>query len=589
MDEEKKSVHRRFIEFLMGYDFRVKDGNLVNWAGSHWASLPLPEKEAPTLSAFRTMDDFVRNCRSSKRLAIEWLWSLGSTEASKRDSFAGDLADKILASALMKLPPAPKPSKNPIIPCLNGWLEVLPATGASASGGSRPRLAVRQPDKEIGVFHVLDVVLPPGISVYEPQPVPLESEFSQFIRAVQPDPIQRQAVQEFCGYVLTANDSATEQKHQFWMGSDDGRNGKGTMLDLLMGFLSKDAWTAYNLAKIDDKFANAALAGKALVIVDETPKAIKSPGQLKSMLGEGVIVMERKFKDPESIQLRSRWIFLSNHWPKATEGDRALWNRFQFIEWPVEISETKKKAGLAASLLQNEKGILFDFFMAGILSYLERGRLMDLASSNAIRKAVVLSGDPVAEWLEESGAFLSLTTTAPKDEIYEDFFERARRQGHPTPLGATGFWPRIKALLKKNGDPSQQNLLEPPRSGRGGDRRQRSNLILPKHSPDEARIRDGEAPEPCPFAPAPAAPGEAEKAALQRWKEANPQGAEGSYRPEWDALLPHAKALFREAVAEGVGRAEIAARMAAKIRLLGGCPPAEMEAARHGFVETLLD
>ncbi len=579
-----KSIHRLFIEFLSTFDFRAKDGHLARWSENHW-SLLSNESEGEFLALGESVEAFARRCSSGIRLANEWLYRL---ENGKK--FASDLAEKILASAMMILPPAPRPPRNPVIPCLNGWIEAIPLNDKASPAEHRGRLVIRAPDRSVGIFHVVGISLPSGAEFYEPKALPPESRFAQFIEMVQPDALQRQAVQEFCGYVLLANGSATEQKHHLWMGSDDGRNGKGTMIDILKGFLPERSVAAYDLTKIDDKFANAALVGSALAIVDETPKAIRSPGKLKSMLGEGVIVVEKKFKDPVSVQLRTRFILLSNHWPKATEGDRALWNRFQFIEWGVEIPAEKRIAGFAGILLEEEREILFDFFMSGILSYIARGRLMDLASSEAIRKQVALSGDPVAAWLEESGAFLSVEALAPKEDIYDDFFEWSKRQGHPTPLGATGFWPRIKGLLSRSRGPSDPDFQEPPRPGRGGDRRQRSNLVLPKHAPEEARLREGEAPEPCPFEAQPVAPGEAEKAARERWIQANPQAeGKGSYSPEWDAILPHAKAILREAVAEGVGREGIAARMAAKFRSLGGHPPAGMEEARHRFVEALLD
>lgn len=552
---------------------KMKDGRLARWDSDHWRILDGVGAKEISLGFAETAE------RSGSIVEIA---SRFSAESDSR-KHSPDRAATLASAARLDLPSVPAAPDFSVIPTRGAWLRPILPEEPGVPDEWRGKILVIPPDPALGVFHRLPVALEvsQGAPFYAPTPIPAGSLLSRFLESSLPDLGSRQAVQEFVGYSLLTH-GPNLQVFQIWLGG--GGNGKGEMQKLASG-LHRSAFVYKPNSKSD--FSLEGIEKASLILADEWPKRIEGIEELKSIIGDGLIKINRKGKSLYDARVRGKMIVNSNHSPIWPEVNDAIDRRVQMISWsqkPAEVIDN-----LAEKILRDEFKSLLDWALEGLIRLMNRRSARrpngfsfePLALSEDLKKQSRVESDSVLRWLNEEEAFISrYEGYAMKREVFQAYEHWASETGTKSPCGEVEFWKRISRALPD---------LKSWRQRQGQDRFHVSNLVLPKHSPEEARIREGEAPESCPFAPAPAVPGEAEKAALQRWKEANPQGAEGSYRPEWDALLPHAKALFREAVAEGVGREGIAARMAAKIRLLGGCPPAGMEAARHGFVETLLD
>lgn len=552
---------------------KMRDGRLARWAGDHWEILDGVEPDGIEDS----YEAHVALSGSIVSMASKFI------KENERKKHSSDRAETLASAARLELPIAPPFSPFTVIPTKDLWLRPILPDDEGVPSEWKGKIVVMAPNPSLGVFHCLpvDLGLSEGALFYEPAPLPAGSWLARFLESSLPDLAIRQAVQEYIGYSLLPH-GPNLQILQIWFGS--GGNGKGEMHKLAAA-LHRSVFAYKPNSKSD--FSLEGIEKSSLIVVDEWPKRIEGIEELKSIVGDGLIKVNRKGRSLYDVRVPGKMIVNTNHLPVWPEVNDAIDRRVQMIPWSHKPSEIIDN--LAEKVIRDEFKALLDWALEGLVRLMNRrsarrpnGFAFEaLPVSEDLKKQSRIESDSALRYLEESGAFLSQSGAyATKREIFQAYEHWAGETGTRSPCGEVEFWKRIGRALPD---------LKSWRQRKGTDLLRVSNLVLPKHSPEEAALREGEAPEPCPFDPAPAAPGEAEKAALHRWKEANPQGAEGSYRPEWDAMLPHAKALFREAVAEGVGREGIAARMAAKIRLLGGCPPAEMEAARHGFVETLLD
>ncbi len=553
---------------------KMRDGRLATWEGDHWRLLDgvEPHDLAPSF------EDHAARSGSIVGMATQF-----SKEADP-DKHSQERAAESMANAarqlLRKVPPAPAFS---VIPTAGAWLRPVLPDERGVTEDWKGKIRVMAPDASMGILHRLpvDLGISEGQEFYEPSPVPAGSALDKFLASSLPDPGVRQAVQEFLGYTILSH-GPNLQIFQIWTGG--GGNGKGGMQKLAAA-LHQSVFAYKPNSKSD--FSLEGIEKASLILTDEWPKRIEGIEELKSIVGDGLIKINRKGRSLYDCRVKGKMIVNSNHLPVFPEVNDAIDRRVQVIPWNQKPSI--RKDHLADEILRDEFKIFLDWVLDGLIRLMNRRSssrpngfaFETLEISEELKRQSRVESDSVLRFLAESGAFLSAESNATKREIFQTYERWASDTGTKLPCGDAEFWKRVARALP-------DLRLWRPRVA--GDRPLVSNLVLPKHAPEEARLREGEAPEPCPFEAMPVAPGEAEKAARERWIRANPQAeGKGSYCPEWDAMLPHAKAILREAVAEGVGREGVAARMAAKFRSLGGHPPAEMEEARHRFVEALLD
>ncbi len=555
---------------------KMREGKLAKWEGDHWRLLDgvEPHDLAPSF------EDHAARSGSIVGMATQF-----SKEADPDKHSQDRAAESVASTARQLLPKVPPSPPFSVVPAKGVWLRPILPNESGVPEEWRGRIRVMAPESSFGVLHRLpvDLGIKEGQEFYEPSPVPAGSKMGKFLASSLPDPGVRQAVQEFLGYTILSH-GPNLQVFQIWTGG--GGNGKGEMQKLAAAL--HELVFAYKPNSQSD-FSLDGIELATLILTDEWPKRLEGVEELKSIVGDGLLKINRKGRSLYDARVKGKMIVNSNHLPVFPEVNNAIDRRVQVIPWnqkPAEIVDD-----LAAEILRDEFKIFLDWVLGGLVRLMNRRSTRrpngfafeTLEISEELKRQSRVESDSVLRFLEESGAFLSAESYAIKGDLYKAYDDWASETGTKSPCGDVEFWKRAARAFPE---------LKSWRQRRGQDRFHVSNLVLPKHAPEEARMRDGEAPEPCPFEAQPVAPGEAEKAACERWIQANPQAeGKGSYCPEWDALLPHAKAILRETVAEGVGREGVAARMAAKIRFLGGNPPRgeEMEAARHRFVEALLD
>jgi putative DNA primase/helicase len=211
------------------------------------------------------------------------------------------------------------------------------------------------------------------------------------------------------GYVLGG--STAQQKIFMLVGPR--RSGKGTIGRVLTGLLGAHNVAAPTLASLTTNFGLQVLIGRPLGLISDARLGSRADGsiaveRLLSISGEDSITVDRKYRDPWTGRLPTRFVILTNEVPRFTDASGALASRF------IVLVLTRSFLGredptLTDTLLEQAPGI-FNWALDGLDRLLARGyfeqpavsrdamqRLEDLASpvSAFVRDRCIV--DPVRE------------------------------------------------------------------------------------------------------------------------------------------------------------------------------------------------
>lgn len=124
----------------------------------------------------------------------------------------------------------------------------------------------------------------------------------------------------------------------------EGLNGKGTVIELIRAIVGVHLVTSIPPSKFADQFALSAAVSKRLNLVDEDDvgKFIENAAVLKQVISRDPILLDRKHKDPISVQLIMSTLVSLNDWPKHKDKTEAMYDRQVFIEFPERFADAKK-------------------------------------------------------------------------------------------------------------------------------------------------------------------------------------------------------------------------------------------------------
>ena len=136
------------------------------------------------------------------------------------------------------------------------------------------------------------------------------------------------ALQEVMGYILGGD---TRQQKIFLVVGPK-RSGKGTVGRVLTGLLGAHNVAAPTLAGLSTNFGLSPLIGKPLALVSDARLGGRDSKvvveRLLSVSGEDSLTIDRKYKDPWTGRLPTRFVVLTNELPRLTDSSGALASRF---------------------------------------------------------------------------------------------------------------------------------------------------------------------------------------------------------------------------------------------------------------------
>lgn len=176
--------------------------------------------------------------------------------------------------------------------------------------------------------------------------------WEKFVERILPDPEVREFVQRLLGYALLGE--VREHVMPIWTGS--GRNGKGTMRDAV-----KAAFGDYAL-EVDPELLMTThnprhltflmeLRGRRLVFCSETEKGRAfAESTMKRLVGGDPIQANKMRQDPITFDPSHTLVMCTNHLPKVSGDDPAVWARILVVPFDVVIPPEEQDGRLPRRL-----------------------------------------------------------------------------------------------------------------------------------------------------------------------------------------------------------------------------------------------
>lgn len=274
----------------------------------------------------------------------------------------------------------PRPDPTRLIACANGLLEV--ETG---------KLIEHTPE----FFNI-------NANPFDFDPDAACPEWLRFLDDLWPedDQAQIEALQEWFGYLLTVDTS----QHKILMLIGPKRGGKGTIGRILTALLGQTNVCAPTLASLGRNFGPWVLIGKQLALIADARLSGRADQhiiaeRLLSISGEDIQTIDRKFREPWSGRLPTRFVVLSNELPRIADASAALPSRFIILELTQSFLG-REDVGLTDRLLEELPGIL-NWGIAGYHRFAKRGHFQQPAEGAALVQELEDLSSPVGAFIRQ--------------------------------------------------------------------------------------------------------------------------------------------------------------------------------------------
>jgi len=187
---------------------------------------------------------------------------------------------------------------------------------------------------------------------------PWPARWLAFLDELWPDdPDSIKALQEFFGYVL----SGRTDLHKILLLIGPPRSGKGTIARVLAALVGKGNAAGPTLASLGTNFGLQPLLGKPLAVVSDARLGGASVHQvverLLSVFGEDMLTVDRKYREPWTGKLPTRFLVLSNELPRFGDASGAIAHRF-IVTTMYKSFLGRENTKLTGELLTELPGIL---------------------------------------------------------------------------------------------------------------------------------------------------------------------------------------------------------------------------------------
>ena len=164
-------------------------------------------------------------------------------------------------------------------------------------------------------------------------------------------------LQEWFGYCLTGDTS--QQKMMLMVGPK--RSGKGTIARVLTRLIGNGNVSGPTTSSLAGPFGLQPLIGKTLAIVSDArfhgENIATVVERLLCISGEDTLTVDRKHTTSVTMKLPTRFMFLTNEFPRLNDASGALAGRFVILRL-TQSFYGKEDTGLTDRLLNELPGIL---------------------------------------------------------------------------------------------------------------------------------------------------------------------------------------------------------------------------------------
>jgi putative DNA primase/helicase len=250
----------------------------------------------------------------------------------------------------------------------------------------------------------------------------------EFLDSLWPnDPDSILLLQEYFGYVL----SGRTDMHKMLAIIGPIRAGKGTIAHTLTVLLGKGNVAGPTLASLGTNFGMSPLLGKPLAIISDarlgsTPSHIVVERVL-SITGEDMLTIDRKYREPWTGRLPTRFVMVSNELPRFTDSSGAIATRMLILQLTKSFLNREDRT-IESRLVPDMPGIL-NWAIDGLDRLTTNGRFTVPASSEVAATMMMDLASPVSAFVRER-CDLGPDKTIQRDLLYLDWKIWADSNGH---------------------------------------------------------------------------------------------------------------------------------------------------------------
>ena len=233
-----------------------------------------------------------------------------------------------------------------------------------------------------------------------------------------------------------------------WLYSEKGNNGKGTLCELMRSLCGKGSYASIPIASFGQDFMLEPLTRASAIIVDENDVGIfiDKAANLKAVITNDVIQINRKFKQPIAYQFYGFMVQCLNEFPRIKDKSDSFYRRQLFI--PM----TKCFTGVERKYIKNEylhnKDVL-EYVLYKVLNS-NFYTLSEPEACKAILQEYKEFNDPIRQyWDEFSSRFVwDLLPAGFLYDLYKSWFKKTSPSG--TVQGKSTFLKDLRNLIEND-------------------------------------------------------------------------------------------------------------------------------------------
>lgn len=401
-------------------------GGWMRWHRTHWSEIDTAELRSHIY-------DVLGNAAYEAEVKVGGVmvpeirpWNPGKNKvANVMEAMAaeGHISSSIDTPAWIGLHSAEQSPASQMISCTNGLLDL----------GQRLMI-----DHTPQLFNAVSVPFD-----YDPE-AKVPTDWLAFLAAVWPDDPESVALlQEYLGYILSGRTDM--QKLLMLIGPT--RSGKGTIARMVTELVGRLNVAGPTLASLGTNFGLSPLLGKPLAIISDArlgdAPAHTVVERLLSITGEDMLTVDRKFRDPWTGKLSTRFVVLSNELPKFKDSSGAIANRLVILQM-TESFLGREDRTLDDRLRAELPGILM-WALDGLDRLTRNGRFTVPDSSREAANLMMDLASPVSAFVRD------LCTRGPGatvdvDHLYDKWKTWAEENGHHAGAKST-FGRNLRAVV----------------------------------------------------------------------------------------------------------------------------------------------
>ena len=234
-----------------------------------------------------------------------------------------------------------------------------------------------------------------------------------------------------------------------WLYSENGNNGKGTLCALMRNLCGDGAYASIPLSDFGKDFMLEPLTHASAIIVDENSVGtyIDQAANLKAVITNDVISINRKFKNPIAYQFHGFMVQCMNEFPKVKDRSDSFYRRQLFIPMEKRFEGHERKYIKTDYLARQD---VLEYVLYKVLAKTDYYNLIEPAACKQVLAEYMEFNDPVKQFfneLEETAVWDLLPFTFVYD-LYVKWTMRNNSSGKP--LGRNQFNREIRKLAEKS-------------------------------------------------------------------------------------------------------------------------------------------